>query len=115
AGEIARIIDQLRGNLVAGDRGRDVPIGIDDDVLDLVAEHRRLVAGGADDDAGGVDRTAVLDDVEPELRNVDGDVEVPEIRRGPTPALHIGDDVFLARGRAAIERRHRCRADNAIS
>ena len=81
-----------RQHLLQRDRGRHVPGRVDDDVLDLVGEDRRLIGRLADDDAGGVDDLAVLVDVEGEIRNVDPDVEAAEIARHPAPALHVGED-----------------------
>src|SRR5690606_23565901 len=81
--EVPGIANQRRSDLVTGDGGGDVPIGIDDDVFDLVAEHRRLVAGGADDDARRVMRLIVVHDGQPELGNVHRDVEVAEVVGSP--------------------------------
>ena len=54
AGEIAGVGREMRRDLVLRDRGRHVPVRVDDDVLDLVGEDRGLVLGRADDDAGRV-------------------------------------------------------------
>ena len=83
-------------------------------MLDLVGEHRRLVLRRADDDAGGVVLLAVVHDPEAEFGNVHLDVEIAESFGLPAPALHIGDDVVLGDGGAAIEGGDRCRPEHAV-
>ena len=63
--------------------------GIEDDLFHLVGDHRRLLVGLADDDAGGNNRRAFLDDAQRELGDVDRHVERPKVVRQPAPALHI--------------------------
>ncbi len=46
--QIARILLELRQIFPVGDRGRHVPIGIEDDVFHLLGEDRRAVIGLAD-------------------------------------------------------------------
>ena len=93
--QAAAAAGQIRPDLLGLDGVRHVPIGIEHDLLHVLAEDRRLLVGLADDHARRVDDLAVLDDAQHEFGDVDVHVEGAEVVGQPAPALHVDEDEAL--------------------
>ena len=94
--------------------GRDRPVGIEHDVADRVAEHRRSVVGLADDDPGIQNRFRADHHLEDEIRHIDEYIGVAEIIRHPASPFHVEQDLLDSAGHRNVECRPRSLADGAV-
>jgi hypothetical protein len=79
--EVVRILLHVRDQVLADDRDRNMPIGIEDDLVDLRRQHGRLARDLADDGIVALDDAAAFDDFHLGRRNIDEDVAVAEEAR----------------------------------
>src|SRR6476660_2849100 len=76
-------------NLLRFDGGWDIPNRIENYLLHLLGEDRRLFVWLAHHDTRRVDNLAIVHYAQHELRHVDVDVIRPKVIGKPTPALHV--------------------------
>src|SRR5688572_10130630 len=113
AREIPRIASDCRGDLTRRDAVRHIPVGAEDDALDLTAEHRRLLEILSDDDAHRK-AYAAIDHLQLERGDVQHRVAITERLRQPSPPLQVDFDLPDTIFGWNLHRPQRFRSDHAI-
>src|SRR5205085_5042257 len=111
----SRVVLALRPVLLLRDLLGNTRVRIQDDVLELVAEQRRLPGRLSDDDRHAQHFASMLEDAHLEERDVDEDERSGGVERNLAPARKILFENALDLVHRPIELRHRQLADLAVA
>ena len=112
--EIVRILAHQRNDVLADDRFRRVPVGIDDDLVDLGIDDRRLAVDLADDRGVAQHDAVVLDRLDLGGRDVDHHVAVAEEAGHRAQPHEVGLELAEPHLRADVHRGIGVFAEDAV-
>ncbi len=103
--EVGGIVDEIGEHFIFDDRLRHSPVGVHHHTLHLVAEHRGLRFGLADNDLGAPGNAAIVHDAQFECGLIYKYVALAWITRKPPHALHVHHELLnIALVGAGVER-----------